>query len=118
MEEQKNYVEWFENLGSGDVAKVGGKNSSLGEMIRMLKEQGIRVPDGFATTSKAYWELIEVNDLSDKVRERIDELDQGKKSLAKVGKSIRRLFRKAEFPPSVSEEIRRSYRELSARYDH
>jgi pyruvate,water dikinase len=46
-------IAWFEELGSGDVARVGGKNASLGEMVRALKDEGVSVPDGFATTATA-----------------------------------------------------------------
>jgi phosphoenolpyruvate synthase/pyruvate phosphate dikinase len=51
---QNNAIRWFEDLGADDVTVVGGKNASLGEMIRALKQEDIRVPDGFATTSEAY----------------------------------------------------------------
>ena len=47
-------VVWFETLGPGDVAVVGGKNASLGEMVRHLTGQGVKVPAGFATTADAY----------------------------------------------------------------
>jgi pyruvate,water dikinase len=47
-------VVWFETLGRGDVAVVGGKNASLGEMVRHLTGQGVKVPAGFATTADAY----------------------------------------------------------------
>ena len=53
-ETAENAVSWFEELNTDDVSRVGGKNASLGEMIRMLKHEGIRVPDGFATTTEAY----------------------------------------------------------------
>jgi pyruvate, water dikinase len=55
MAGKNKYIRWFEDLSSEDVQVVGGKNASLGEMIRSLKEEGIRVPDGFATTADAYW---------------------------------------------------------------
>jgi pyruvate, water dikinase len=51
-----DYNAWLEELGSGDVGRVGGKNVSLGEMDRALKDEGVRVPDGFATTATAYRE--------------------------------------------------------------
>jgi pyruvate,water dikinase len=70
----KSYVSWFEDLDSGDVPRVGGKNASLGEMIRKLKHRGIRVPDGFATTAGAYREYLETNDLADKIQALLDDL--------------------------------------------
>jgi len=51
MSASNPYIEWFDTLGAGDVENVGGKNASLGEMISALKAEGIRVPDGFATTA-------------------------------------------------------------------
>ncbi len=117
MTDQEKYVAWFENLGMEDVERVGGKNASLGEMIQTLKEQGIVVPDGFATTAAAYWDFVEANNLNDKVRSLINDLHKKNKSLATVGKSIRRLFQKEEFPPSVAKEIKARYRELSGRYN-
>jgi pyruvate,water dikinase len=71
------YVAWLEDLGSGDVGRVGGKNASLGEMIRNLKGHGVRVPDGFATTADAYREYIEANDIGPQLRARLDELNSG-----------------------------------------
>src|SRR5690606_37280695 len=53
----------FEALGRGDVARVGGKNASLGEMVQNLSPRGVRVPTGFATTADAYWRFIDANGL-------------------------------------------------------
>ena len=50
---------WFEDLRREDVGKVGGKNSSLGEMVSTLGAMGVQVPPGFATTSAVYWQFIE-----------------------------------------------------------
>jgi pyruvate,water dikinase len=111
------YVLWFEDLGSEDVARVGGKNASLGEMIRSLKEEGVQVPDGFATTAAAYWEFLEANDLKEKIQSLLDELNDGKKPLAKVGQSIRRLFIRGHFPEAISEAIADAYRRLSEKYE-
>ena len=55
MTGQVQLVAWFDDLGRGDVARVGGKNASLGEMVRQLGGRGVRVPPGFATTADAYW---------------------------------------------------------------
>ncbi|MGD8556741.1 MAG: PEP/pyruvate-binding domain-containing protein, partial [Chromatiales bacterium] len=53
-----NYVIWLDQLGIGDIEEVGGKNASLGEMIRNLASLGVKVPGGFATTSHAYREFL------------------------------------------------------------
>ena len=110
------YVRWFENLVSDDVGVAGGKNASLGEMIRTLKEEGISVPDGFATTADAYWKYLEENDLPDKIRARLQALEQEEEPLEKVGKSIRGFFKEARFPKEISEKITAAYRELSKKY--
>lgn len=51
-------IRWFEDFSAGDIAAVGGKNASLGEMIATLQDAGIRVPRGFAITTDAYWRLV------------------------------------------------------------
>ncbi len=111
------YIRWFEELRSSDVPLVGGKNASLGEMIRTLKDKGIQVPDGFATTAEAYWRFLEDNALTDKIKSLLAELADGKKPLDKVGKAIRSLFLHAEFPGDIAREIREAYRELGKRCD-
>ncbi|KAH7191281.1 Pyruvate/Phosphoenolpyruvate kinase-like domain-containing protein [Fusarium oxysporum] len=81
-------------------ALVGGKNSSLGEMIRALGTQGIAVPPGFATTSKAYWHYVGANCIQGKIDALITEWQLGNVSLAETGHAVRSLT---------------SYRELSAK---
>ena len=68
MVKESAYIRWFENISSNDGLVVGGKNASLGEMIRTLKDEGIRVPDGFAITAEAFWKFIEANDLKEKIK--------------------------------------------------
>ncbi len=111
------YIRWFENLTSDDVSMVGGKNASLGEMIRSLKDEGVRVPDGFATTAEAYRKFLEANQLNEKIKSHLSELEGEKTPLEQVGKSIRKLFRSAEFPEDIASEIREAYDKLSQRYD-
>ena len=62
MAEQNEYTVVLEDLTSDGVPRVGGKNASLGKMIRELKEQGVRVPGGFATTAAAYRRFLEENE--------------------------------------------------------
>ncbi|MBE9128381.1 MULTISPECIES: phosphoenolpyruvate synthase [unclassified Coleofasciculus] len=114
---ENQYIRWFDNLSSDDVKIVGGKNASLGEMIRVLKDEGVRVPDGFATTADAYRKFLETNNLTEKIQSHLDELKNGKTSLADVGKSIRRLFRSGDFSEEMASAIRDAYYELSQRYD-
>jgi pyruvate,water dikinase len=108
-------VLWFEDLSIADVARVGGKNASLGEMIRTLTDQGIRVPAGFATTADAYRELVAANALAGPLQAELAAWRNGGKSLELAGRAIRQLFLKATLPPPLTAEILAAYRELSRR---
>ncbi|MEB3359340.1 MAG: phosphoenolpyruvate synthase [Synechococcales bacterium] len=110
------YVRWFEDLNNTHVDEVGGKNASLGELISALQQENVRVPSGFATTSDAYREFLQANQLTEKIQAQINSLNSGEKPLAEVGKAIRRLFLRSPFPDALSEAIRQSYQELSDRY--
>ncbi|MHB9155968.1 MAG: phosphoenolpyruvate synthase [Endomicrobiales bacterium] len=113
---QTRYVRWFEDLRSGDVPLVGGKNASLGEMISALKGEGVPVPDGFAITAEAYYRFLEENNLKDRIQAFLQEYANGKKPLAGTGKAIRDLFLHTRFPGEMADDIKSSYRELSSRY--
>ncbi|MBU1206291.1 MAG: phosphoenolpyruvate synthase [Proteobacteria bacterium] len=110
-------IRWFGALNSKDVPLVGGKNASLGEMIQSLKEENIRVPDGFATTAEAYWRFLEKNDLKGQIQGYLQEWESGGKTLEKAGKAIRNLFLRGQFPEEIAEEIRQAYRQLSQKYE-
>ncbi|MBO8188900.1 phosphoenolpyruvate synthase [Streptomyces spirodelae] len=104
-------VRRFEDLSHGDVAVVGGKNASLGEMIRNLSSQGVRVPGGFATTAHAYREFLEAGGLYSRIQREIEALHRGAE-LATVGEEIRRAFRGTDIPPRVADAVRDAYRSL------
>ncbi len=105
-------VAWFKDLGREDTDRVGGKNSSLGEMIKALRDRGIAVPEGFATTATAYWSFIEANELQDRIAEQIGKLKGDRSNLRTVGDAIRKLILKGEMPAALVEEIRRCYAEM------
>ncbi|MBD3233343.1 MAG: phosphoenolpyruvate synthase [candidate division Zixibacteria bacterium] len=111
------YIKRFDKLSSEDVGEVGGKNASLGEMLGKLKDRGVRVPQGFATTADAYREYIEFNDIRDKLTEHLDEIAGDSSKLAKKGKAIRGFFRRGEFPDKYAAALREAYRELSDLYN-
>jgi pyruvate,water dikinase len=113
MAEQK-LVEWLEDLSTDDTPRVGGKNASLGEMIRNLASQGVRVPGGFATTAQAYWQFLDANDMRTRIADQINALHRGT-DLAEVGAAIRSMFVDAEFPPHLAGAIAEAYRSLAAR---
>jgi pyruvate,water dikinase len=109
-------VRWFEDLRNSDVAIVGGKNASLGEMISALQSEGIRVPAGFATTADAYREFLSANGLDQRINAILDDHRRGRLKLDEAGKTVRRLFLEASFPEETGNAIRAAYRELSKRY--
>ncbi|GAB4334535.1 MAG: hypothetical protein Kow0099_06600 [Candidatus Abyssubacteria bacterium] len=90
------YIRWFEELGSRDVPIVGGKNASLGEMIRTLKQEEIRVPGGFATTANAYRAYLKFNNITDEIEALLRELTRGDKPLAQSWKIHPELFHPGE----------------------
>ncbi|KAH6624699.1 hypothetical protein B0J18DRAFT_186663 [Chaetomium sp. MPI-SDFR-AT-0129] len=105
----------FEHLTRSDVALVGGKNSSLGEMISALGAEAIPVPPGFATTSAAYWQYIDANGIREKITTPVTEWQSGRASLAETGHAVRRLFLHGTWPEDAAIAIRTAYRQLSAK---
>lgn len=116
MQNDQAIVRWFDELNNEDVDKVGGKNASLGEMIGNLKEQGIQVPDGFATTAQAYRDFLSANDLNDRIETELDQLSENPDRLSKTGRNIRRLFIKARFSDAVADAVRGAYEALCEKY--
>jgi pyruvate,water dikinase len=101
-------------LGVGDVGLVGGKNSSLGEMIAHLAVAGIRVPDGFAATAHAYREFLAANGLDNVIDKEIAHLHANADLLREVGAAIRDAFAAATVPDTLADALRVAYGELSA----
>ncbi len=116
MADNNKYIRWFENLGSSDVPLVGGKNASLGEMVRSMGDAGIRVPGGFALTAEAYWKFLDFNGIRDRIAGQMEQFRAGSKPLAETGKAVRRLFRTARFPEDIAEALLGAYRALGGRY--
>ncbi|MEI7498708.1 MAG: phosphoenolpyruvate synthase [Candidatus Falkowbacteria bacterium] len=111
------YIKFFNELGIKDVPTVGGKNASLGEMYRTLSGQGVRVPNGFATTASAYNYFIEKSGTKDKIRAILKGLDtKNVVDLAKRGKAVREVILKAELPTDFKKEIVTAYKTLSKDY--
>ncbi|KAF5698775.1 phosphoenolpyruvate synthase [Fusarium mundagurra] len=102
----------FEHLARSDVGLVGGKNSSLGEMIRALGPKGIPVPPGFATSSYAYWHYVDANNIRGKIDELVNEWQAGQQTLAEAGHAIRNLFLRGTWPADTAEAILSGYQDL------
>jgi pyruvate, water dikinase len=107
------YVLWLHALRLSDLAQVGGKNSSLGEMIGNLSNLGVSVPGGFATTADAYREFIHVNQLTERMQARLSELDvENVDELVKAGAEIRRWVMDAPLQPALDTAIRDAYQTM------
>lgn len=97
-------------LGMDDVASVGGKNASLGEMIRHLHELGVRVPGGFATTSDAFRRFLAKDGLADRINARLEALDvDDVDALRKAGEAIRGWVAEQPLPDDLAAAIHDSY---------
>ncbi|MGO4151716.1 phosphoenolpyruvate synthase [Cupriavidus sp. YAF13] len=104
------YLLPFEQLRKEDVETVGGKNSSLGEMISQLAEAGVRVPGGFATTSLAFRDFLAYSNLTQRISDRLKALNvDDVKALAEAGAEIRNWVVEAPFQPRLEKEIREFY---------
>jgi pyruvate,water dikinase len=105
----------FEKLRMNDVDKVGGKNSSLGEMISQLADTGVRVPGGFATTAQAYRDFLAQSGLDAKINAVLDVLDvDDVNTLVKTGAEIRQWIMDTPFPMDLTIAITEQYQRLVA----
>jgi len=114
---EKSFVLWFEEVGTHDVGLVGGKNSSLGEMIQELTAKGVNVPGGFATTAYAYRYFIESAGVEAKLRALFADLDvKNLPNLQKRAKKARTLILNTPFPQDLHDAIAVAYTEMCRRY--
>ena len=105
----------FSHLRMTDVETVGGKNASLGEMLSQLTEEGIRVPDGFATTAEAFRLFLRESQLEQRIHDRLSALDvEDVKALAAAGAEIRAWVVAAPLPAALEAEIREFHAWLRA----
>jgi len=115
MTKPQTSVLWFEDIRIGDVPLVGGKNASLGEMVRELGGGGVRVPAGFATTAAAYNRFLAENAIEPAMREEIRRYRAGETSLQQAGNAIREVILSSRIPEDIAQEIRAAYDRLAAR---
>lgn len=108
-----DFVRWFDQIGIHDVACVGGKNASLGEMYRELTPTGIRVPNGFATTSHAYQMFLSESGLDAKIAQVLSGLDASDvANLQHHGLIVRHMILDTPLPDALVRAIMDSYRRL------
>ena len=117
MNPTMTWIRWFDDIGMTDVASVGGKNASLGEMRRALTALGIRIPDGFATTADAYREFMRSGDLERVVRKSLADIDIGDiDALQAAGTRLRSAILAAPLPAPLMQAICDGYQRLEQQY--
>jgi len=106
-------VLWLDNLRLSDLGKVGGKNSSLGEMIGNLAKLGVSVPGGFATTAHAFQQFIAQSGLAERIQQRLADLDvENVEELTRAGAQIRNWVVETPLIPAFDREVREAYAKL------
>lgn len=114
MEKSKKFILWFDEVGISDVSLVGGKNASLGEMYRKLAKKGVKVPNGFAITARAYQYFIENSGVGKKLYGVLRNVDvRNVRKLSVAGQRARELILHASLPVDLEREIENAYRVLS-----
>lgn len=112
----ENYIKRFSEINQMDIAEVGGKNSSLGEMFTQLMPKGINIPDGFAITSFAFKNFLTHNHLSERLQQLMAELNKERFSnLQEIGDKARKIMLAGVIPEDLSEAIINAYKELSGK---
>lgn len=114
----ERFILKFSDINSKDIALVGGKNASLGEMYNNLTSKGINIPDGFAVTVAAFKYFISYNQLGHSLKKAIEQLDiKNFSNLTIVGADARKLLMEGKFPAGLETAILAAYRELSVNKD-
>lgn len=109
----------FEHVGIDDLARVGGKNASLGEMVSQLSDAGVRVPPGFATTADAFRRFLSESGLDRRIRDLVTSLDTDDVTeLSRVGSSVRRLIEQQPLPADLEADIRAAFAQSLAEEKH
>ena len=108
-----DYIRWFSDIKMGDIAQVGGKNASLGEMIGNLSKAGVTVPDGFAITVAGYHDFLAQKNLDKRIQTLLKNTDVSEiKSLKKVGQTIRDWITETPIPLSLVSAVTEAYHSL------
>lgn len=109
------YIVWLKSVGIKDVNLVGGKNTSLGEMIIGLSKQGVRVPNGFSTTVGAFQDFLKHNKLKLKIDAVLATLDINDiDALSTTGKQIRTWAMEGAFPKVLHEAIVKAHQQFES----
>lgn len=109
---QQNVI-WYSDLSMNDVDRVGGKNASLGEMVANLSNAGVKVPNGYATTSHAFNQFLQADGLSQRIYALLDTLDvDDVNALKQAGATIRNWVLKNPLPAALEADICHCYQQL------
>ncbi|MFA6502992.1 MAG: phosphoenolpyruvate synthase [Candidatus Paceibacterota bacterium] len=111
------FILWFKDIGMDDVGRVGGKNASLGELIRELEPKGVRIPHGFAVTADAYYHYLKETGLDTFIEETLKGLNtKNLKELARCGKLVREKMRATPLPADLASAIGEAYERMEKQY--
>ena len=117
MDDANRFIRWFSEIGVADVALVGGKNASLGEMYSELERQGIRVPNGFAVTAEAYRQTLAQGGAWNRLRDVLGGLDPANvDDLARRAQTAREIVYGTPLPEELAAQIVQAYRKLMKQY--
>lgn len=109
----KKFTVPYEKISYKDLPLVGGKNASLGEMIKTLTKKGVNIPSGFAVTTESYWSFLKENKIEKELKNLLKKYNRNStKSLRETGKKAREIIMKGKFPIDVEKEIRKSYKKM------
>jgi pyruvate,water dikinase len=107
------FVVALDSVSRRDVARVGGKNASLGELLQQLTRAGVRAVGGFATDVAAYAAFLVANDLERTIASAMTDYAARRVPLEEAGKRVRDAMRACPLPPAVADDIRAAYRALA-----
>ncbi len=111
------FILWFEDISMDNVPQVGGKNASLGELVRAVEPKGVRIPHGFATTAHAYYHYMKETGLDVFIETTLKGLNtKDLKELARRGKLVRQKIHKTRLPADLEKAIVEAYARMETQY--
>lgn len=111
------FILWFEDINMDHVSQVGGKNASLGELIRDVEPKGVRIPHGFAVTAAAYYHYLKETGLDTFIETTLAGLNtRNLKELARCGKLVREKMRSTPLPQDLADAIGEAYTRMEGQY--
>jgi len=117
MNKNKQLILWFKDIRNKDVAIVGGKNASLGEMYSLLTKKGVNIPNGFATTAQAYQYFLKEAGIKKAIKEVLKDLRvKDIRNLQARGLAVRKLILDSHLPEKLETELRKYYKQLSQQF--